>query len=121
MKSLLVFLTTLMATTGFAADFYECSGFDDVEEYRVGVDFKKNQASFFDNDTTSVLPFTDLKFIETLPPKTLYIFEGEDKGTAGRLEVTFNATNDTANLVSVSADGSSRDMGTVKCVATTPW
>lgn len=50
-------------------NFYECSGFAGVEEYRTGISLDHGKAGFFDNDVTTYLELTSIKSIETNPVK----------------------------------------------------
>lgn len=121
MKGILLFLLNVFfATSAFAsADFYECSGFAGVDEYRSGIDLKTNKADFFDNDATSILSLKSVKTLESLPPQTLMIFEGKDAGYAGTLRLFFNLTKSKASLESIGLDGAVSQIGDADCVTST--
>lgn len=89
-------LAFFMASGASAAEKskYSCGNVGDTEEWTLYVDLNKQLAGFFDNDTTSVVPLKEIKFFESLPPQTVYVFEGEDMGGGpnAKLRITFNKT-----------------------------
>ena len=101
--------------------FIQCSGFADVDEYRVGIDLKTNKAAFFDNDTTSYMKLTQVKILESFPPQTQKIFEGKDLGGSGSLRLYFNETRKEASLYSINKKGESSLIGTASCEKAEPW
>lgn len=113
MKSLFIALTIMatFSTNSQASDvhqnkasFYECSNIADVEEYRVGIDLKKDLAGFFDNDTTSMMKQVRIISLESNPPQTLITFEGKDATYDSLLRLDFNLTKKTIVLYSVNND-----------------
>jgi hypothetical protein len=60
---------------------FVCGNVGGVEEHRIMVDLERKLASFFDNDTTVVVPFVRKATGVNFDVATIYVFEGED--TAG--------------------------------------
>ena len=121
-KLILLILMNLTASSAFASsNFYECSGFADVEEYRAGIDLKKNKASFFDNDATTVMTLKATKFFESMPPQTMMIFEGKDASHNGKLRLDFNVTKKEATMYSIGSDGNVSEIGSASCSLGKPW
>ena len=104
-----------------AASYYECGGFGGVEEYRVDIDLKTNQASFFDNDTTSNMTLKQVRQLESYPPQTEMEFEGPDASSSGgKINLLFNLTNLEAYLLSISKSGKTTSIGSASCKAGKP-
>lgn len=110
MKSFLIAISiiTTLSSNSYASDvhetrgsFYECSNIADVEEYRVGIDLKKDLAGFFDNDSTSMMKQVSIISLESNPPQTLITYEGKDASYDGLLRLDFNLTRKTIVLYSV--------------------
>ena len=78
---------------------YECTNVGGVEEWTIYIDLKKKVAGFFDNDTTEVVPYKEMRFIETLPGQTEYVFERTARGHV-RTRIVFNITRMTGYVVS---------------------
>ncbi|MFN7728135.1 MAG: hypothetical protein ACK5P7_03150 [Bdellovibrio sp.] len=114
---LLLALMSLTTTSAFAsADFFECGGFAGVDEYRSAIDLKTNKADFFDNDATSILTLKSVKSLESSPPQTLMIFEGQDAGYSGTLRLSFNLTKKKATMASIDSNGKVSEIGKANCV-----
>ena len=78
MKNLIVtFGLILTAQTSFA-ETYHCQIHDQADEWRVTVNLDDKVASFFDNDQDVEVPLKDVLFLESIPPKTQYTFQGPD-------------------------------------------
>lgn len=112
-------LPTFEAFADNQKKFYVCEGFAGIEEYRVGIDLKKETAWFFDNDTTSELTLVETKHLESIPTQTVYVFSGPSESYSANLNLEFNLTKLKASLVSTS--DSTEDLGTVQCLATQAW
>jgi hypothetical protein len=101
MKKLVIAALTLTGTALTAAPTqYSCSNVGGTEEWTIYVDLKKKEAGFFDNDNTATVPYKKVLFTETLPPQTIWTFEGKDTGggTGERLRITFNQTRLTGTV-----------------------
>ncbi|MEK6580083.1 MAG: hypothetical protein AABZ55_12720 [Bdellovibrionota bacterium] len=84
-----------ITTASFAADkTFICNNVGGTEEWTIYIDLGKKAAGFFDNDTTVWIPLKDIVSLESMPPQTLYTFEGKDTGTSGkeRISISFNKT-----------------------------
>ena len=95
MKFLGAILVVLFGTNSFAAGAatkFMCSNVGGTAEWTIYVDLNKKVAGFFDNDTTVVVPMTDLVSFDTLPPQWEYTFEGKDAngGKNARIKIIFN-------------------------------
>ena len=125
MKKLAILgLTILIGSSAFPSskkDFYECGPFAEVEEYRVGIDVKKQKAGFFNNDSTAILTLTDTHILESLPPQFKMIFEGKEASNKSRLKLYFNLTKKHARLYSVSKNGNEDLIGGANCRNAAPW
>lgn len=105
-----------VAAASSGSNLYRCDGFADIEEYRAEIDLKKNEASFFDNDSTSVMKLVLVKSLESSPPQMLMIFEGKDvSASAGKLRLSFNKTRSTASISSIDSAGKSKAIGSATC------
>jgi hypothetical protein len=71
--------------------YYRCVNVGGVEEYTLEVNLNTGKAAFFDNDSWSVLPQTSVGQLESLPPQTLYRFEGPD-AYKKPMRISFNQT-----------------------------
>lgn len=118
-KSLLILLslTSFTALAASADNFYECSGFSNKQEYRVGINLKSKKAIFFDNEKLSYM----VQF-KTDRTKNSLNFIGKDLGAPNSiLHLDFDLTKQKANLISVNKNGKITKLGTVSCVPTEPW
>jgi hypothetical protein len=98
-------------------DDYRCDGLAGIEEYRVGINLKTSEAWFFDNDMNSYMQLKTVRILESNPPQTEMIFEGEDLGSPGHLRLTFNQTRLRIDLISIRPDGVAKSIGSVSCQA----
>lgn len=80
--------------------FY-CNGVGGTDEWTIYVDLDKKLAGFFDNDSTVVVPLTEYKSLESMPPQDMYIFEGQDTGGGDdeKLRIYFNKTKMEGSLI----------------------
>lgn len=120
---LLIVLASLMSLNAFSADFYECNGFSGVDEYRAGIDMKKNKAGFFDNDTTSIMKLKKTLVLESNPPQVQHTYEGKDLGSQNStLKLVFNQTLQYAHLSTINNKTKKvTDLGEVDCEPAQPW
>jgi hypothetical protein len=117
--ALILCLTTATAFSAPSKTFFECRGLAGVEEYRIGIDLVQKKASFFDNDSTSMMKLTETKLLETDPPQTRMIFTGNEATYAGTLRLEFNLTKQTASLYSIDRSRKVSLVGSANCVNTT--
>lgn len=102
MRNLFVLtVATMVSVASFGAPTkFSCRNVGDVEEWTIYVDLEKKQAGFFDNDSTVKIALKEIKFLETKPPQTLYVFEGKDTngGEDSKIQITFNRTKSSASV-----------------------
>ncbi len=118
-------LTAIIFTlTGFApfakADFFQCT-LPQADEYRVGIDLKKNIAGFFDNDTTSIMKYRGFRKSTSNPNQTVVIFSGKDSGGDGHLQLEFNTSTKRVKLSTLETDGTIELLGYAPCASETAW
>lgn len=102
-KNILLSLVVLsLGNFSFAkTGYYVCENIDGIPEYRVYVDLKLEQASFFDNDTISTVPLIQQITLESFPPQELYMFEGLDLNgqSTENLRIDFNETTLSVSVI----------------------
>jgi hypothetical protein len=79
---------------------FSCDNVGGTDEWTIYVDLEAKKAGFFDNDSTALVPFKTVKFLESRPPQTLYIFEGADSqgGASDTIRIAFNQTKKSASI-----------------------
>jgi hypothetical protein len=77
---------------------FVCGNVGGTEEWRLMINLDTKRAGFFDNDSTVVVPFKKVSFFESRPPKTVYEFEGKDTAGGGRINISFEANQRTAQI-----------------------
>lgn len=124
MKSFFVLVASFCSLSAFSAPrFYECEGFLDIEEYRVGINLDQSGASFFDNDTTSDLVLTSTPRQDPRAgSETIFVFNGPDASSSGgTLHLVFNLKRLNAELTSIAKDGTVFELGNAPCALAEPW
>jgi hypothetical protein len=103
MKSfaLALFAFAFAASAQAASKKFACANVNGVDEWTIYIDLNKRIAGFFDNDSTFTIPLTNVRTLESLPPQTLYTFEGKDSNGnwGGKIRISFNITRRTAFIV----------------------
>lgn len=125
MKTALTFITILLIGTSAFAEletdrYFECT-LPQAEEYRVSVDLEMQQASFFDNDSTSFMAYTHERASTSkiIPESRVLIFVGKDNGGSGDLQLEFNSVSKRIRLSTVETDGTIELLGYASCVSRT--
>lgn len=120
-----IFITLLVLTVATAAqantEFFECT-LPQAEEYRVGIDIQKQTASFFDNDTTSVMKLSGSRPSSRNQEVSVLIYKGKDQGGSGDLMLEFNTSTKRIKLSTVETDGTVELLGYANCKSdSSPW
>jgi hypothetical protein len=78
---------------------FSCSNVAGIEEWTIYIDLDQKKAGFFDNDSTVVVPFTQMRLLESIPPQRQYTFEGADSNGSDQIRIVFNKTRMQASII----------------------
>ncbi len=105
MKALVLIATLFLSLSANARSpmpmgKYSCGMVNGTDEWVIYIDINKKKAGFFDNDKTVVVKLKSVGTLESLPPQTVYIFEGIDpeNRNEGKQRIYFNKTKRTASV-----------------------
>lgn len=122
-------LSLLIAFASFSTlaspiPFFQCSGFEGKQEFKVGINLVTQKAAFFDGDTITILKLIKSSPLET---HTQMLYEGKDMGAPDALlQLSFMMDNNLlvnwASLKSTDiTNGAVTDLGTTKCGFAETW
>lgn len=103
----LIFWVLCLSGYGLAdSGYFICENVEGIAEWTIYVDLNEEQAGFFDNNMTSMVPLIAQHLTDSTQPQHLYIFEGFDLNGRSKdlLRIHFNKTKLTATVM-VGAKG----------------
>jgi len=91
---------------------FSCGNVGGTEEWTIYVDLNNKLAGFFDNDTTVVVEFKEVKLLKSRPPQRIYLFEGRDTsgGPGEKLRISFNKTSLKGSVTFINKQGRERTL-----------